>query len=58
MRKQHGKGSVITKDNPPEKPTEAQKSEWAKERAKREASRPKKSMSDVVRSYRRAGESD
>ena len=34
LRKQHGKDSVITKDNPPKPPTEAQKKAYAAHRAK------------------------
>ena len=34
LRKQHGKDSVITKDNPPKPPTEAQKKEYAAHKAK------------------------
>ena len=47
-------GGVMASDIP--KPTDAQKAEWKAERARRVASR--KSMADVVKSYRRAGESD
>ena len=49
-------GGVMASDIP--KPTDAQKAEWKAERARRVASRSKKSMADVVKSYRRAGESD
>jgi len=34
LRKQHGKDSVITKDNPPKPPTEAQKKAYAAHKAK------------------------
>ena len=49
-------GGVMASDIP--KATDAQKAEWKAERARRVASRSKKSMADVVKSYRRAGESD
>ena len=34
LRAQHGKDAVITKDNPPKPPTEAQKKEYAAHKAK------------------------
>ena len=49
-------GGVMASDIP--KATDKQKAEWKAERARRVASRSKKSMADVVKSYRRAGESD
>ena len=47
---------VMASDIP--KATDKEKAEWKAERARRVASRSKKSMADVVKSYRRAGESD
>ena len=49
-------GGVMASDIP--KATDKEKAEWKAERARRVASRSKKSMADVVKSYRRAGESD
>ena len=49
-------GGVMASDIP--KATDKEKAEWKAERARRVASRAKKSMADVVKSYRRAGESD
>ncbi len=37
LQKKHGKDSILTKDNPPKKPTDKQKAEWKAERAKRAA---------------------
>ena len=58
LQKKHGKGGVITKDNPPKPPTPAEKEASKKHREKISSQRKRQSMSDVVRSYRRAGESD
>jgi len=53
LRKKHGKDSVITKDNPPKPPSEADKKKWAAERSKRASSRT------YPNPYKpRAGESD
>ena len=49
-------GGVMASDIP--KATDKEKAEWKAERARRVSSRSKKSMADVVKSYRRAGESD
>ena len=49
-------GGVMASDIP--KATDKEKAEWKAERARRVASRSKKSMADVVKSYRRSGESD
>ena len=58
LQKKHGKGGVITKDTPPKPPTPAEKEASKKHREKISSQRKRQSMSDVVRSYRRAGESD
>jgi len=37
LQKKYGKDSILTKDNPPKKPTDKQKAEWKAEKAKRAA---------------------